>query len=75
MMEAVNNAIVIFRNVETQDVPEMGLFRSCVNSTVAKPRKAWSFFVTFLKNLGNRIDFSPNPKTIIMATKNMPVNR
>lgn len=54
MMEAVNNAIVIFRNVETQDVPEMGLFRVMRELNSREAKKGLGFFVTFLKNLGKQ---------------------
>jgi uncharacterized protein YjgD (DUF1641 family) len=54
MMEAVNNAIVIFRNVETQDVPEMGLFRVVRELNSKEAKKGLGFFITFLKNLGKQ---------------------
>ena len=54
MMEAVNNAIVIFRNVETQDIPEMGLIRVMRELNSKEAKKGLGFFITFLKNLGKQ---------------------
>jgi uncharacterized protein YjgD (DUF1641 family) len=52
MMEAVNNAIVIFRNVETTDIPEMGLMRVMRELNSKEAKKGLGFFITFLKNFG-----------------------
>lgn len=52
MMEAVNNAIVIFRNVETQDIPSMSLFRVVRELNSPEAKKGLGFLITFLKNLG-----------------------
>jgi len=54
MMEAVNNAIVIFRNVETQDIPPMSLFRVVRELNKPEAKKGLGFLVTFLKNLGEQ---------------------
>lgn len=52
MMQAVNNAIVIFRNVETQDIPSMSLFRVVRELNSPEAKKGLGFLITFLKNLG-----------------------
>lgn len=57
MLQAVNNAIVIFKSVETTDVPEMGLFRMLRELNTPEAKRGLGFLVTFLKNFGKQNTF------------------
>ena len=62
MLQAVNNAIVIFKSVETSDVPEMGLFRMMRELNSPEAKRGLGFLVTFLKNFGKQNEFNQTIK-------------
>ena len=64
MLEAVNNAIVVFRHVQTDDVTPMGPLRVMRELNSREARKGLGFLVAFLKNLGEQDAFiHPTTKT------------
>jgi uncharacterized protein YjgD (DUF1641 family) len=51
MLEAVNNAVKVYKHLDTSDVPEYSLFGAFREMRSPEMRKGLGFMITFLKNL------------------------
>lgn len=62
MLQAINNAIIIFKSVETENVPEMGLWKMMRELNTPEAKRGLGFLVTFLKNFGENNTFNQTIK-------------
>lgn len=51
MMNAANNAIQVFSNMETENIPEYSIFKAMWELRTPEMKKGLGFIITFLKNL------------------------
>jgi len=57
MLQSIDNAVKVFSNMETENVPEYSIFRVMREINKPEMKKAWGFLFTFLKNMTkNSID-------------------
>jgi len=57
MLQSIDNAVKVFANMETKNVPEYSIFRVMREINKPEMKKAWGFLFTFLKNMTkNNID-------------------
>lgn len=66
MLQAINNAIIIFKSVETENVPEMGLWKMMRELNTPEAKRGLGFLVTFLKNFGEKNTFNQTIKNNIL---------
>jgi uncharacterized protein YjgD (DUF1641 family) len=51
MLKSIDNAVKVFSNMETQDVPEYSIFKFLREINTPEMKKAWGFLITFMKNM------------------------
>ena len=51
MLSAMNNAVHVFKNLDTKDIPEYSLWKAMKEMRSPEMRKGLGFMITFLKNL------------------------
>lgn len=51
MLKAMNNAINIFKNLDTKDIPEYSLWKAFREMNTPEMKRGIGFMITFLKNL------------------------
>lgn len=51
MLDAINNAVKIYKNLDTKDIPEYSLWRVIRELRSPEMRRSLGFMITFLKNL------------------------
>ncbi len=51
MLKSIDNAVKVFGNMETGNVPEYSIFRVMREINKPEMKKAWGFLFTFLKNM------------------------
>lgn len=51
MLSAMNNAVHVFKNLDTQDIPEYSLWKAMNEMRSPEMKKGLGFMITFLKNL------------------------
>jgi len=51
MLKSIDNAVKVFANMETENVPEYSIFRVMREINKPEMKKAWGFLFTFLKNM------------------------
>ena len=51
MMKSMNNAVIIYSNVQTQNIPEYSLWKAMQTMNSPEMKKGLGFMITFLKNL------------------------
>lgn len=51
MLKAMNNAINIFKNLDTKDIPEYSLWKAFREMNTPEMKQGIGFMITFLKNL------------------------
>lgn len=51
MLSAMNNAVMVFKNLDTQDIPEYSLWKAMNEMRSPEMKKGLGFMITFLKNL------------------------
>lgn len=51
MLQAVNNAIVLYKNLDASNVPEYTLFKALKEMRTPEMRRGIGFMITFMKNL------------------------
>ncbi|MCP4311922.1 MAG: DUF1641 domain-containing protein [Bacteroidetes bacterium] len=53
MLRSIDNAVKVFSNMETENVPEYSIFRVMREINKPEMKRAWGFLFTFLKNMSN----------------------
>ena len=53
MLQAMNNAMTVFRKLEVDDIPEYGLWKAMKEMRSPEMKKGIGFMITFLKNLSD----------------------
>lgn len=53
MLSAMNNAVNVFKNLDTKDIPEYSLWKAMKEMRSPEMRKGIGFMITFLKKLSN----------------------
>jgi uncharacterized protein YjgD (DUF1641 family) len=53
VLKSIDNAIKVFSNMETENVPEYSIFRVMREINKPEMKKAWGFLFTFLKNMSS----------------------
>ncbi len=51
MLRSIDNAVKVFSNMETENVPEYSIFRVMREINKPEMKRAWGFLFTFLKNM------------------------
>lgn len=51
MLSAMNNAVTVFKNLDTTDIPEYSLWKAFKEMNSPEMKKGLGFMITFLKNL------------------------
>ena len=51
MLESVHNAVVVYKNLETDDIPEYSIWRMMKEMNSPEMKKGMGFIMSFLKNL------------------------
>lgn len=51
MLSAMNNAVMVFKNLDTKDIPEYSLWKVFKEMNSPEMKKGLGFMITFLKNL------------------------
>jgi uncharacterized protein YjgD (DUF1641 family) len=51
MLSAMNNAVHVFKNLDTQNIPEYSLWKAMNEMRSPEMKKGLGFMITFLKNL------------------------
>jgi len=51
MLSAMNNAVNVFKNLDTKDIPEYSLWKALKELRSPEMKKGLGFMITFLKNL------------------------
>lgn len=51
MLNAVNNAVIVYKHLETSDIPEYSIWKMMREMNSPQMRKGMGFMMTFLKNL------------------------
>jgi len=54
MLKSIDNAVKVFGNMETENVPEYSIFRVMREINKPEMKKAWGFLFTFLKNISSK---------------------
>ena len=53
VLKSIDNAVKVFANMETENVPEYSIFRVMREINKPEMKKAWGFLFTFLKNMSS----------------------
>ena len=53
MLSAINNAVNVFKNLDTKDIPEYSLWKAMKEMRSPEMRKGLGFMITFLKRLSH----------------------
>jgi len=51
MLQAINNAVLVYKNLDIQDIEEYSIWRVMKETRTAEMKKGIGFLVTFLKNI------------------------
>jgi uncharacterized protein YjgD (DUF1641 family) len=51
MMNALNNGLKVYKSLETENVPEYSVFKVMREMNKPEMKRAFGFFVTFMKNM------------------------
>ncbi len=51
MLDAINNAVSIFKNIDTENIPEYSLWKAFKEMRTPEMKRGLGFMITFLKNL------------------------
>jgi uncharacterized protein YjgD (DUF1641 family) len=54
VLSAMNNAVNVFKNLDTQDIPEYSLWKAMKEMRSPEMKKGIGFMITFLKKLSNQ---------------------
>jgi uncharacterized protein YjgD (DUF1641 family) len=53
MLKSIDNAVKVFSNIQTENIPEYSIFRVIREINTPEMKKAWGFLLTFLKNMSS----------------------
>jgi len=56
MMKSMDNAVKVFSNIETEDIPEVSVWKLMRAMNKPEIKKGIGFIMTFMQNLSNNID-------------------
>ncbi len=51
MLKAINSGVVVYKNIDVKDVPEISLFKAMREMNSKEMRRGLGFMITFLKNI------------------------
>jgi uncharacterized protein YjgD (DUF1641 family) len=54
MLKAMNNAVSIYKEMDTQNIPEYSLWKAFREMRSPEMKRGIGFMITFLKNLSNQ---------------------
>ncbi len=63
MLDAVHNAVVVYKNLETDEIPEYSIWKMMREMNSPEMKKGMGFMMTFLKNLTEQ-QLNKNKKTV-----------
>lgn len=56
MLKAINSGVVVYKSIDTQNVPEYSLFKAAVAMNSKEMRRGIGFMITFLKNIARETE-------------------
>ena len=56
MLKAINSGVVVYKSIDTQNVPEYSLFKAAVAMNSKEMRRGLGFMITFLKNIARETE-------------------
>ncbi len=60
MLKAINSALVVFQNIDVENVEEYSLFKAAIAMNSKEMRKGIGFMITFLKNISKATSNNQN---------------
>ncbi len=56
MIGAINNALVVFKNMDTENIPEYSMWKAFRTMQTPEMKKSIGFMITFMKNLSESVN-------------------
>lgn len=60
MLSAINNAVNVFKNIETENIPEVSIWKAMRELRTPEMKRGLGFMITFLKNLSENNQIKTN---------------